>query len=111
MAVLWLVNKRINPAYKLAWTILILSIPVVGACVYLLFGKSRMAREMERSFANATWASRHLLKEEETGRRELERRTFRLISSPSICGIIRAFRFTGIPGRNIFRWESSCIRK
>ena len=72
VAVLWLVNKRINPAYKLAWTILILSIPVVGACVYLLFGKSRMAREMERSFANATWASRHLLKEEETGRRELE---------------------------------------
>ena len=72
VAVLWLVNKRINPAYKLAWTILILSIPVVGACVYLLFGKSRMAREMERSFANATWASRHLLKEEENGRRELE---------------------------------------
>ena len=29
VAVLWLVNKRINPAYKLAWTILILSIPVV----------------------------------------------------------------------------------
>ena len=26
--VLWLVNKKINPSYKLAWTILILVIPV-----------------------------------------------------------------------------------
>lgn len=72
IAVLWLVNKRINPAYKLAWTILILSIPVVGACVYVLFGKSRMARAVERSFANATWASRHLLAEDEKNRQELQ---------------------------------------
>ena len=28
--VLWIVNKKINPAYKLAWTILILAFPVFG---------------------------------------------------------------------------------
>lgn len=48
--VLWLMNKRINPAYKLAWTILILLIPVFGAMIYLLFGQSRIARKMRRRF-------------------------------------------------------------
>ena len=43
--VLWLVNKKINPSYKLAWTILILVIPVFGAIVYLLFGESRVAKK------------------------------------------------------------------
>ena len=46
--VLWLVNKKINPSYKLAWTILILVIPVFGAIVYLLFGESRVAKKMTR---------------------------------------------------------------
>ena len=30
LAVLWIVSKNINPAYKLAWTILILAMPVAG---------------------------------------------------------------------------------
>lgn len=71
-AVLWIVNKRINPAYKLAWTILILSVPVAGAAVYLMFGESRLAKEVEESFNRASRASAHLLKEEEINRRELE---------------------------------------
>ena len=28
LMVLWIVNKKINPSYKLAWTILILAVPV-----------------------------------------------------------------------------------
>ena len=38
LLVLWIVNKEINPSYKLAWTILILVLPVFGMVVYLLFG-------------------------------------------------------------------------
>ena len=47
VAILWLVSKDINPAYKLAWTILILAVPVAGAVIYLLFGKSRLGRDMQ----------------------------------------------------------------
>lgn len=48
--VLYLVNKRMNPAYKLAWTILILVMPVFGVLIYFLFGRSTIARKMEKQF-------------------------------------------------------------
>ena len=47
--VLWLVNKRINPSYKLAWTILILVVPIFGVCVYAVFGTSRVAAAMQEN--------------------------------------------------------------
>lgn len=72
VAVLWIVNRRINPAYKLAWTILLLSVPLVGASLYLLFGRSRLAREVESSFERAGRASAHLLSEDSESRRALE---------------------------------------
>jgi cardiolipin synthase len=50
IAILWLVNNRINPSYKLAWTILILIVPVFGATLYFIFGKSRLARETAKKF-------------------------------------------------------------
>jgi len=50
LAVLKLVNKRINPSYKLAWTFLILVIPVFGAVLYLVFGKSRIAKKVHKQF-------------------------------------------------------------
>lgn len=46
LLVLWIVNKEINPSYKLACTILILVLPVFGMVVYLLFGESRVAKKM-----------------------------------------------------------------
>ena len=46
VAVLWLTSMDINPAYKLAWTILILALPVAGAVIYILFGKSRLGKDM-----------------------------------------------------------------
>ncbi len=46
LMVLWIVNKEINPSYKLAWTILILAVPVFGVIIYLLFGQSRVAKKM-----------------------------------------------------------------
>lgn len=50
VAVLILVNRRINPAYKLVWTIIILSFPILGAVIYFLFGKSRVAKKLLREF-------------------------------------------------------------
>jgi len=69
--VLWIANKRINPSYKLAWTILILSVPLVGAAIYLMFGESRLAKEMEESFAMANRVSQDVMKEQPEDRRAL----------------------------------------
>lgn len=50
LVVLWIVNKKINPSYKLAWTMLILVFPVFGVSLYLLFGKSRIGTVMEQHY-------------------------------------------------------------
>lgn len=48
--VLWILNKRINPSYKLGWTMLIMAFPVFGLLLYLLFGQSRVADEMQKQY-------------------------------------------------------------
>ena len=75
--VLWVVNKRINPSYKLAWTILILAFPVFGVMIYLLLGQSRVAKKMTQesekvvkeisNFFKETKETRKALKEENEG--------------------------------------------
>ena len=42
--VLVIVNKRSNPSYIIAWTVVILAIPVVGLVVYAIFGRSGLVR-------------------------------------------------------------------
>ena len=49
-AVLWIVNRRINPSYKLGWTMLIMAVPIFGLVLYILFGKSRIAQEMQEHY-------------------------------------------------------------
>ena len=45
-----ILNKRINPSYKLGWTMLIMAFPVFGLLLYLLFGHSRIAEEMQKRY-------------------------------------------------------------
>ncbi len=42
--VLLIVNKRSNLSYKIAWTVVILAIPIVGLLVYFIFGRSELTR-------------------------------------------------------------------
>lgn len=42
--VLVIVNKRSNLSYKIAWTVVILAVPVVGLLVYFIFGRSELTR-------------------------------------------------------------------
>lgn len=49
-SVLWILNKRINPSYKLGWTMLIMAFPVFGLLLYLLFGQSRIADHMQTQY-------------------------------------------------------------
>ncbi len=48
--VLWILNKEINPSYKLAWTMLILILPILGVVLYFVFGRSRIAAIMQQHF-------------------------------------------------------------
>ncbi len=50
LSVLWIVNKRINPSYKLGWTMLIMAVPIFGLLLYILFGKSRVAQEIQEQY-------------------------------------------------------------
>ena len=70
--VLWIVNKKINPSYKLAWTILILAVPVFGVIIYLLFGQSRVARKMTQDSQTVLKKIANYFKEDKKTREDLE---------------------------------------
>ena len=42
--VIYVLNKRINPSYKLTWTLLLMAFPVVGLVCYTLFGQDAVVR-------------------------------------------------------------------
>jgi cardiolipin synthase len=43
--VLWLINSKSNPAYKMAWVIPIIALPVFGAVFYWLFGNKGLSKK------------------------------------------------------------------
>jgi cardiolipin synthase len=40
--VLWIINDRSNPAYKIAWIISILLFPIFGGLFYIFFGRNKL---------------------------------------------------------------------
>ena len=74
LVVLWIVNKKINPSYKLAWTMLILIFPVFGVSLYLLFGKSRIGTVMEQHYQNLIDETAEYLEGSETHKKTFKRR-------------------------------------
>ena len=45
---LYIVNKNENPAYKIAWILLIAIVPALGSLMYLLVGNKRPSRKLRR---------------------------------------------------------------
>ena len=72
LVVLWIVNKKINPSYKLGWTILILCLPVLGVMLYILFGKSRIAQAIQNKYAQVQEESLPYMKQDPDVARSLE---------------------------------------
>ena len=48
LVVLWIVNARTDPGYKIAWIVPILLAPVFGGLVYLLSGGNQLSARMRR---------------------------------------------------------------
>ncbi|MDO5134668.1 MAG: cardiolipin synthase [Eubacteriales bacterium] len=72
LVVLWIVNQKINPSYKLAWTMLILCLPVFGLVLYLIFGKSRVASAIQEQFNEMMETTSEYLEGDEKARMRLE---------------------------------------
>ncbi len=51
VAVFAIVSSRSNPAYKIAWIILIMSLPIFGGPFYLLFGFNKLSRHTRKKMA------------------------------------------------------------
>lgn len=51
LIVLTIVNKQDNPSYKLAWTITILALPVLGLALYALLGRSNITKKNQKRLA------------------------------------------------------------
>lgn len=72
LMVLWIVNKKTNPSYKLVWAILILAVPFFGVIIYLLFGESRVAKKMTVESDKLMAEIKDYFKEDKKVRKELE---------------------------------------
>ena len=49
--VLYILAQKGNPAYKMAWIILILGLPVLGITLYAFFGGSRLSKRLRRKMS------------------------------------------------------------
>ncbi|MEG1887232.1 MAG: cardiolipin synthase [Oscillospiraceae bacterium] len=61
--VAYIINKRGNPNYKIAWIIFILGLPLVGAFIYLLWGSGIRLPKIRHEMEAAKRASRPLLEQ------------------------------------------------
>lgn len=56
---------RINSAYKISWIILIELFPILGVCLYLMFGRTGALGTMRKWFDKVHTAYAHLLPQDE----------------------------------------------
>lgn len=52
IAVLYIIYQNGNPAYKIAWIIFIMFLPIAGILVYLLWGNGKMSKKRTKEIEN-----------------------------------------------------------
>ncbi len=70
--VLFILNQRINPSYKILWAILMVASPVFGVAIYFFGGRSSIRPRMRRKFEELQVNNRYLLEEDETLRDKIQ---------------------------------------
>lgn len=61
LVALWIINKKDNPAYKLAWIVPILLFPVLGGMMYLFLGNKNPSKRLRRKLERTIRRSKHCL--------------------------------------------------
>ena len=56
LLVVWVVNRDENPYYALAWSIVILTFPPIGAVIYLIMGDRKAPEELREKLQNLSKA-------------------------------------------------------
>lgn len=80
IVVILILNKRVNPAYKIAWIIPILILPIFGGLFYLYWGSGRTTRKVEKTM-------RPILRRYEEHLRQSETPTRRIVEIEKHAGI------------------------
>lgn len=73
IVVIWLINKRDNPAYKLAWIIPILLFPTLGGPMYLMFGNKKPSKGLRDQLDDSNELTSALLVQEQSVIEEIEK--------------------------------------
>ncbi len=74
LVVLNIIDKDVNPSYKLAWVIPILAFPVIGGLLYLYLGIDRMSKKGIKASKEIHSNTVSLLKQDEHTFSEIEKR-------------------------------------
>lgn len=94
---LWIMNRYDNPAYKLAWIVLILLVPLMGGILYLLFGKNRTSKKMRSALEQIAQTNLEYFPKENAVTNEV------MAQDPSIGKQIRFFENT----ISLSAWENT----
>lgn len=52
IVILWILNNRDNPAYKIAWIVPIMIFPIFGGLFYLMFGHIKLGKKERKELAS-----------------------------------------------------------
>lgn len=92
LVVLWIVNQKINPSYKLGWTLLIMAVPIFGLVLYILFGRSRIAAAIQKRYEEILRESSGYMQQDPMTMQRLKQEDF---SAANQSEYIR--RYSGFP--------------
>lgn len=53
--IFFVVNSKVNPAYKISWICSVILLPFVGGILYLTFGKRQTVKKFKRKFVDAKY--------------------------------------------------------
>lgn len=71
-ALLWIINKNINPAYKIAWIIPILLFPIFGGLFYIFFRGNRLSERQRRKMKSIVEKTKDALEPQESILQEIK---------------------------------------
>ena len=69
---LYIINQWINPAYKIAWTFVIMIFPLGGLCIYAVFGRSVLTKKVREGMHRVHREMREFIPRDRELEEELE---------------------------------------
>ena len=72
IVVVYIVSRKDNPSYKLAWAIPVLLLPVFGGLFYILFGGNKIGRKLKSQIESGYYESKELLKQDQSIMEEIK---------------------------------------